>query len=244
MSGPEGRQQADRSLSRLYLVLAAVAVLGLGAVGYTLTAGSGVPTSTPIDVEGLENADSLVALARGVTKGDSSAQVTIVEFGDYQCPGCGSFARDFKPEIELRLIDSGLAKFVFHDFPLIRVHPNAFLAARAARCAEDQGRFWEYHDELFQRQALWSPLADPAAEFQEYAGLLGLDARDFSRCLNSDRHADVVTANLRLAESIGVPQTPTLLINVAGRGTRQPPGWDVESFIQTIEELSSEPPAN
>jgi len=226
-------------MKRLYVLLLVIAVIGIGAVGYNVTsARSGTTALAPLDLEGLDDPESLVAMARGVTMGDPDATVTIIEFGDYQCPGCGQFAREFKAAIELAFVETGRANFTFHDYPLVAIHPHAFLAARAARCAEDQGRFWEYHNELFRQQTQWSPSADPASTFESYAEGLGLDAGDFRACLRSDRHADLVTANLRLAETIGVPQTPTILVNVAGRGTAEAAGWEVEAIEATIAQLS------
>jgi protein-disulfide isomerase len=228
-------------MTRLYILLAVIAVIGIGAVGYNVTAGrSGVAASVPLELEGIADPEALVAMARGVTKGDPNATVTIFEFGDYQCPGCGQFARDFKPGVELALIETGRAKFVFHDYPLVAIHPHAFLAARAARCADDQGKFWEYHDHLFREQTSWSPLPDARDTFEGYAETLGLDASEFRSCFNSDRHAEVVTANLRLAETVGIPRTPTILVNVAGRGTREARGWEAEEIAATIEEMSAE----
>jgi protein-disulfide isomerase len=227
-------------MGRFYVVLAVIAVFGVGAVGYNVTLGrSDGAAFVPLELEGLDDPEALVALARGVTKGDPNAPVTILEFGDYQCPGCGEFAREYKPGVELALIETGRAKFVFHDFPLVAIHPHAFVAARAARCAEDQGMFWEYHDELFRQQARWSPEADPLGTFEGYAESLGLDVPDFRSCLNSDRHADVVTANLRLAERLGVPRTPTILVDVPGGGTREASGWDAASIAETIEQLTA-----
>jgi len=246
-SGERPRQDATRTsgMRRFYVVLALIAVFGVGAVGYNVTLGrSDRAASVPLELEGFDDPEALVALARGVTKGDPNAPVTILEFGDYQCPGCGEFAREYKPGVELALIETGRAKFVFHDYPLVAIHPHAFVAARAARCAEDQGMFWEYHDELYRQQARWSPEADPLGTFEGYAETLGLNASDFRSCLNSDRHADVVTANLRLAETIGVPQTPTILVNVAGGGTREASGWDAASIEETIELLKPGTTAN
>lgn len=247
MSKSENRNDAAAGfgLKRFHMVLSVIAVLGLGAVGYLVTlGGSRGPASVPLALEGIDDPESLVAMARGVTKGDPNAPITILEFGDYQCPGCGQFARDFKPAIELELIGTGRAKFVFHDFPLVNAHPHAFLAARAARCAEDQGMFWEYHDHLFREQVTWSPLAEPVDTFEDYAADLGLDRGDFAGCLNSDRHADLVTANLRLAETVGVPRTPTILVNVPGAGTREANGWDVAAIEETIALLSAPPATN
>src|SRR5690606_31043959 len=87
-------------------------------------------------------------------------------------------------------------------------------AARAARCAGDQGRYWEYHDALYARQARWSGRSStPLNDFEEYAAELGLDRAAFSACLRSDRHAEVVTANIMLGERLGVRGTPTVIVN-------------------------------
>jgi protein-disulfide isomerase len=248
MSGAEeqktSRGGAALNVTRFYALVAVVVVIGVGVVAYNATAGtSRRPASGPVEVAGLDDPETLVEMARGVTKGNPDAPVTIVEFGDYQCPGCGQFARDFKPDVQLTLVETGRAKFVFHDYPLVAVHPSAFLAARAARCAEDQGLFWEYHDELFRQQARWSTQVDPADSFEDYAAAVGLDAGEFDACLASDRHADLVTANLRLAEALGILSTPTILVNAGGQ-TREAAGWDAAAIARSIDELTAVDPQN
>jgi protein-disulfide isomerase len=234
----QARRERTSGMTLFYVLLAVIGVAGLGAVGYTVTAGrTGTPALSPLDLGALEDT-ALVAMARGVRKGDPNAPVMIVEFGDYQCPACGQFARDFRPAVDLAFIETGRATFTFHDYPLVSMHPHAFLAARAARCAEDQGRFWEYHDELFRQQVRWSPEPNPAGIFEAIAEGLGLDAGDFRSCLNSDRHADLVTANLRLAEELGIPQTPTILVN-AGGVTHEARGWSAEEIQATIDAMTA-----
>jgi protein-disulfide isomerase len=236
------RRERTTGMTFFYVLLAALGLAGLGAVGYTVIAGrSGVPALSPLDLEGLDDPEALVAMARGSTKGDPNAPIMIVEFGDYQCPACGQFARDFKPGVELAFVETGRARFVFHDYPLVGMHPHAFLAARAARCAEDQGKFWEYHDELYRLQVRWSPEPNPVGMFEGYAEGLGLDVGDFRSCLNSDRHADLVTANLRLAEELGIPQTPTILVN-AGGVTHEARGWSAEEIQATIDAMTAPAP--
>ena len=205
-------------MTKFYWILGAVAVIGIGAVGYSVGSGTlGTAATEPVDVEGLDNMETLVELAQGVTKGDPNAPVTIVEFADYQCPGCGSFALSVKPQVDLSYVQSGKAKFVFYDLPLISIHPHAFLAARAGRCANDQGRFWEYQDVIFRNQPNWSTKQSVQGDFVGFAGDAGLDQGVFEQCLKSDAHADVVTANMRLAEQLGINGTPTVMIS-AGRG--------------------------
>jgi protein-disulfide isomerase len=187
-------------------------------------------------IEGIDDdMERLAELAQGVTKGDSSATVTIIEFGDYQCPGCAMFATQVKPQIELSLVETGKVQFVFYDFPITSIHPNAFLAARAARCADDQGRFWDYHDNLFRVQPRWSALTNAVGIFEEYARTLEMDDGAFEACLNSDRHAELVTANMQLGEVLGVPSTPTILI-VHNGTTRQvePDFLAIQSYVNEL----------
>jgi protein-disulfide isomerase len=118
-------------MTRIYMILGALAVVGVGAVGYSVGRGSGSAATQPVVIEGLdEDMQRLAELAQGETKGDDSAPVTIIEFGDYMCPGCGMFNTQVKPQIELQLVQTGKAKFVFYDFPLTSIHPNCSRSTR------------------------------------------------------------------------------------------------------------------
>jgi protein-disulfide isomerase len=237
----EARQQGEGSgMKKLYLVLGAVLVIGVAVTVWSVATStlSGAVTA-PVEVEGIEDSERLVELAQGVTLGDENAPVTIVEFGDYQCPACGSFAATVKPQIQLLLVDRGLAKFVYYDFPIVSAHPHAFLAARAARCAGDQDRYWDYHDLLFRMQPRWSGQANAAGAFQDYAASVELDGAEFRACLQSDRHAEVVTANMHLGAQLGVGGTPTVLVN-AGNQVRRV-GGDFASIQSAVEELTAAP---
>lgn len=213
-----GRPGANGSgMTRLYYILGAVGVLGIGILGYTVgSSAMGSAATEPVELQ-VEDDRELVEIAQGVVQGNPDAPVSIVEFGDYQCPGCGSFARQVKPMVNLNYIESGQANFVFYDFPLTQIHSNAFFAARAARCAGDQDAYWPYHDVLFANQADWASAGSPAGRYVDYAEELGLDTDAFESCLKSDRHARTVTANMRLGERLGVNGTPTVMIS-EGRG--------------------------
>ncbi len=209
----KAREQGGSDMTKFYVVLGVVAAVGIGAVAYSIgSTALGAAAMEPIEVEGLDDQDVLVAMAQGVTKGDEDAPITIVEFGDYACPGCGGFAMSVKPQVELLLIETGKAKFVFYDFPLTSIHPTSFLAARTARCAEDQDKFWEYHDALFRNQTSWRLEASPISQFLSYGEDLGLDREDFEACVKSDRHADLVSANMRLGYEMRVSSTPTIMV--------------------------------
>ncbi|MBI4520883.1 MAG: thioredoxin domain-containing protein [Gemmatimonadetes bacterium] len=201
---------AGKSMTRFYIILGAVGVIGIGTLAYTLgsSAMSGVVTE-PVDLAGIEDMNTLVSMAAGVGQGDPQAPVRILEFSDYQCPWCAKFAFDVKPFLSLNYIETGKVHYVYYDFPLFMGHAHAFLAARAARCAGEQSKYWEYHDELFRQQARWSIATNPTGDFVDYAGSVGVDTGAFEACLKSDRFADVVTANLRLGEQLGVQGPPT-----------------------------------
>ena len=175
-------------------------------------------------------------MATGVERGDPDAPITILEFGDFQCPACQQFATFVKPQIDLAYVEGGIARFEFHDFPLAG-HPHAFFAARAARCALDQGEeyFWPYHDQLFAHQATWSASPSPPARaFEDYASAIGLNVEDFAECLNSDRHADVISANMRLGSELGVTGTPTIFVSKGDGGSVRVSRWNEFEAIKSV----------
>jgi protein-disulfide isomerase len=202
-------------MTRFYWILGVIAVIGVGAVGYQVASHRmGKATTAPVDLKGLDDPTALMKAAQGITKGSPDAPVTIIEFGDYECPACGVFTLQVQPDLEKAYVDSGRAKFVFYDFPLVSIHAGSFLAARAARCANDQDRFWQYHEELYKNQNQWVAQQDPGSSFVTYAKGLGMDTGAFQQCLNSDRHADVVTADMKLAEQLGLNGTPTIMVGL------------------------------
>ena len=181
--------------------------------------------SAPIEIS-FEDDQQLVALAQGVGKGDPDAAVTIVEFGDYQCPGCGSFAVSVKPRLEQEYVSSGEARFVYYDFPLIQIHPNAFLAARAARCADDQDLYWEYHEHLFRNQTAWSPSTNPGSDFRGYADELGLDIELRNIHREPGHYED-------LARATGRGTVPCLRIESAHGSTWMHESVDIIEYLRT-----------
>jgi protein-disulfide isomerase len=223
---------AGGDLRRFYLIFAVVALVGIGAVGYSVgSKAMSSAASVPVDMGEL-NDRQLMELAVPVIKGDLDAPVSILVFGDYHCPACAVFSLQVRPEVESKLMDTGKARLVFYDFPLPQYIPlGSFLAARAARCAGEQGGFWEYHDYLYQTQNSWSQETDKAGTFLGYAEAMGLDGDEFRGCLNSDRHVQEVTANQRLGNALGIMQTPSVLVGAAG-GINQRLG---EHSFQAIE---------
>ncbi len=246
MSRGEDRRAAretESDMKKFYYLFGVVVVIGIGVVGFNV--GNSVLSSAataPIELD-LTDDEALVALAQGVTLGDEDAPVTVVEFGDYQCPGCGAFALSVKPQLEGTMVASGEVKFVFYDFPLISIHPNAFLAARAARCSDEQGGYWEYHETLFRNQARWAAATMPSSAFEDYAEEVGMDGGAFSACLNSDKYADVVSANMELGTRMGVNGTPTVMVNANGN-LRRINSNDFQSISSAIEAMTGSEGSN
>ncbi|MEJ2186310.1 MAG: DsbA family protein [Gemmatimonadota bacterium] len=196
-----------------YVLLAIVAVAGVASIIYSLK-GSGGAATQPIKLSGLDNPRELYELATAVKQGPDNAPVKVVEFADYSCPACRQFDMNVLPDIKKKYLGTGKVQFIFYDFPLVEIHAHSFLAARAARCAGDQGKFWEFSDALFRSAPNWAERRQaPTSDFENLAGTLGLDKGEFSSCLKSNKYADVVTANRRLAEQLGIDSTPTVIVN-------------------------------
>ncbi len=147
--------------------------------------------------------------------GNKDAKVTIVEFSDFQCPFCKRFVDDTFQQLKTTYIDTGKANLVYRHFPLTSIHPNAQKAAEASECANEQGKFWEFHDTLFKNQDTWAPkaAADVATDFTTYAGELGLNTDQFSTCVSSGKYTKAVSDDTAEGTTAGVTGTPAFFIN-------------------------------
>lgn len=144
--------------------------------------------------------------------GQADAPVTIVEFSDLQCRYCARHARQTFPQIRRDYIDTGKVRYVVHDLPL-PYHHYAVPAAIAARCAGEQGRYWEYRDALFKEQ---QRLAQ--APYAELAAGMSLDVRRFAACQDDPGQAAGITDDVNLAASRGLGSTPSFILNRSGAG--------------------------
>ena len=142
--------------------------------------------------------------------GDASAPVLIQEYGDFQCPSCGAFARGIEPQIRAVYIDTGLARLAWHDFAWIGTESRD--AANAARCAGDQGQFWEYHDVLYQNQAGENAGAFSRDRLKGFGDALGLEPSAFHACVDADRYGGAVQADFAEVRRNGFNGTPTFVI--------------------------------
>ena len=150
--------------------------------------------------------------------GRADAPVTLVEFSDYQCPFCQRFFATTLSALKKHYVDTGKVRYVFRDFPLDQMHPQARKAAEAAHCAVEQGKYWEMHEVLFQNQRTLAP-----PQLTVHARTVGVDGSKFDECLSSGRHAARVERGLADGAAVGVQGTPTFVVG------KTKPGDFVES---------------
>jgi protein-disulfide isomerase len=212
-----------------YLALAAVAVIGAGILVYQMTKPA---VSIPANVAVLP-ADT--AGFRGYVIGSDSAPVEIVEYGDYQCPGCANFDIVTLPDVKERLVATGKARFIYRDFPLDQIHPYARLAAHAAACADEQGKYWQVHELLFQGQPDWSS-GNAERIIRGYAQAASLDMARYAECMESARYAGRIQASYEGGVALGVGGTPQFLI-----GGRIYDGMGYDALRQLVDSLAAPP---
>ena len=146
--------------------------------------------------------------------GNPDAPITIIEFSDFQCPFCARFHVQTLPSIYEEYIDQGKVKLVFRDFPIQSIHPNALAASVAAECANEQGKFKEMHDRLFDEQNEWNKLETSSALslFSNYAAEMQIKQDEFSSCITSGKYLDEIRKDLEDGRNYGVSGTPGFFI--------------------------------
>ncbi len=169
-----------------------------------------------------------IALDGAPVRGPANAPVTIVEFSDFECPYC---VRVQPTLVQIKETYKDQVKFVFKDYPLHNIHPKAQKAAEAARCAGEQGKYWEYHDVLFANSKALTP-----ADLKKYAANLQLDTTQFGTCLDSGKHAAAVNQDLAEGTRVGVTGTPAFFVNGRFLSGAQP----FAAFQEAIEEALEE----
>lgn len=156
----------------------------------------------PLSVEAVHELDNV--------KGNASSSVVLIEYSDFECPACRVYAGITK---ELMVEFGDRIAFVYRHFPLTGIHANAELAARAAEAARKQGKFWEMHDLLFEKQDEWSRVADIEPLFESYATLLNISVEQFKKDWLSVEIKDLVRAERADAIKLGLPGTPSFFLN-------------------------------
>jgi protein-disulfide isomerase len=158
------------------------------------------------------------------TQGSADAPVTLVEYSDFQCPFCAQVVPTLK---RVQQTYGDKVRIVWKNFPLTAIHPQAFGAAQAGRCAQEQGMFWELHDVLFANQQALQP-----ESLKTHALAAGLDPAAFDACLDSGQHADAVQAQMDIAMALGVVSTPAVFVNGRLVSGAQP----FDAFAKIIDE--------
>ncbi len=219
-------------MKRFYALLAGIAVVGIGALGFLLSRPrvASIPANVTIQ-------PSDTAGFRGYVKGSESAAVEVTEYADYQCPFCQTFATLQMPTIEERLIRTGRLRWRYRDFPL-QQHEFSRLAAHSAACADEQGKYWQQHDRIYEGQAEWSTARDAGDFFRTYARAVGLDVGRYDECMTSGKYAGRIQASLEEGAKAGVSSTPTLLVgNRLYRGR-----IDSDAIRRLVDSLTSATP--
>jgi protein-disulfide isomerase len=186
-----------------FVIVAAVALITVGGGALLYRARLAALRAVPKSLTAEEKAEL------GHLRGDVKAPVTIEEFGDFQCPPCGTLASDMQ---KLEKLYGPRLRVIFRQYPLA-IHNHALEAALASEAAGLQDHFWEMHDLLYREQAIWSKLPDAVALFNGYAGTLGLDLERFKRDMQSPEAKARIAADQKRATSLGVNSTPTLFLN-------------------------------
>jgi protein-disulfide isomerase len=200
------KKSKSKSNTPFYAALAIIAVVGIGALAYVATRPKNVATT-------VEPAAVIAGEPQGYLLGNPDAPVQVIEFADFECPACAQFATLSEPDVRKRLVEPGLISYRFYDYPLA-MHKNTWHASNAAACADEQGKFWEMHDQLFNEQDRWNGQATsrPKSQFQGYAKAIGLDVDKWEQCYDARKYEPRIKANEQMAIKRGASQTPTFVI--------------------------------
>ena len=174
-----------------------------------------------------------ISIAGDPVKGESHAKVVMIEFSDYQCPYCARHSTQVLPQLEKTYIETGKLQYVMRDFPLERIHRQAFQAAIAANCAGEQGKYWEMHDRLFAHSKNLEPMVD-------HAQAVGLDLTAFGQCVVSDTQAAEVRTDIQEAKTLGVRSTPSFVLAVVDEASGKILGVRFIKGAWAFERLSKE----
>ena len=223
------------------LAIVFAVVIVLGGVGWRLmTPASSASTSTVVTVPASSSFDLASSLLSGSppTLGSPSAPVTIVEFGDYQCPTCGAWYHSQEALLIQNLVDTGKAKLVWRDFDYFG--PDSVSASEAAYAAGEQGKFWQFHNLLFQSQQTPNNGWASRQNMETFARQLGLNMTEFDQSFNSGKYDSLINANHNLGIQAGVTGTPTFfLIGPNGKMITIAGGQPESVFERAVTSLTS-----
>ena len=227
----EPPQRDGRGGFRTAGLIAVGALVGI-AIGWIAWRGSdsgaGSSVSGAAPTTGVELADG-VDVSHDPVLGSADAPVTIVEFSDFECPFCSRFATQTAPALRRQYGDR--IRWIFVNYPLRSIHPNAYEAALAGECAAEQGRFWPFYDEIFSGR---HPLS--GSGYSDAAGAIELDEERFETCYRNGDHAEEVALDIKEGEKFYILGTPTFYVN----GKRMEGAQRPEAFALVIDSLLAE----
>jgi protein-disulfide isomerase len=212
----------SKIIKPVIVILLAVAVAG-GAAVYL----SRQPDAPPADTSAAPLPADLKFVG-GRFRGPENAQVTLVEFGDYQCPSCAAY-HPFVKEILNRYPTQ--LRLEFHHFPLITIHPNAMAASKAVEAAGEQGHYWEMHDAIFEYQPQWSSAPDPKPIFAAIANRIGINGTILVQTMENPRIQERILQDVQQGDKSRVQAVPTFFID----GQQVHVNLSMEDFVQVIE---------
>ena len=167
------------------------------------------------------------------TKGSPTAPVTVYEMSDFQCPFCAKFALEIAPALDAEYVQTGKVRWIFVNFPIPKLHPNAVSAAQVAMCAAKQNKFWQVHDLLFRNQKVWAPLDAPGEYLLTFADSASLDKPSFQECLTTGATRAEIESDAQAAVRSGANSTPSFYIE----GGLLPGAQPVSVFRQILDSI-------
>jgi protein-disulfide isomerase len=201
-----------------YGILVAIAVAGTGIILY-LSRPHAAPQADDTAYAALRQNYATAGSPKPYTLGDPKAPVQIEEFADFECPSCGSFANITEPDVRTHIVETGQAYYKYYDFPL-PMHKNTQAASNAAACADEQGKFWQMHDQLFAGQDQWGlgpsegeVTDNPKPVFMGFAKAIGLNMGQWEQCYDTRKYQSRINANAGEAVRRNLQSTPTFFIN-------------------------------
>ena len=189
------------------------AALAIGTLGLLVVFSSGSKINVDnIDTNAIQTASDKNGNIADNVYGKTDSKVTLIEYADFECPGCGNMSPIIKAVMEEY---KDKIQFVFRNFPLTTIHANAKAAAATAEAAGLQGKYWEMHDKIYAGQSDWSTLSESKRVdfFANYAKDLNLDMAKFSADIISKSVSDKISFDSALGKKIGVDSTPTFYLN-------------------------------
>jgi protein-disulfide isomerase len=214
-------------MNKQFVAIVVVVLVGLFGIFYFNKDSAKAPVS------GDDNSNSQTT-GSNHTLGENAKSVTLVEYGDFQCPACAAYEPIVK---EIREKYQEDISFQFRHFPLQQIHPNARAASRAAEAAGRQDKFWEMHDLLYEQQQVWSSSTTVNSIFEGYAQQLDLDIEQYKQDFASESVNDVINEDFSLGTQDGVNSTPSFILQ--GELINDPP-QDIEGFSELIDKAIAE----